>query len=202
MAIVDIEAGSKASSKQLNDNFHYLQDLVGELSIKIDGSEDTVDSKIATVKNTLTNQIDTVQQDINKSLLPIGSIIAWSTPTVPAKWLPMVGQDITEYEELVSVIGTNKLPDTRKRVLWGDTTPLSTIEAGLPNITGTLKTRGGSASASGAFVISGKSEVANYDTGSQNSSFSFDASRSNAIYGKSDTVQPPAVTVVWIIKYE
>jgi ABC-type transporter Mla subunit MlaD len=64
MAIFDIEAGSKASSKQVNDNFHYLQDLVGELSLKIDGSEDTVDSKIATLKNTLTNQINDLQTNI------------------------------------------------------------------------------------------------------------------------------------------
>lgn len=68
MAIVDIEAGSKASSKQLNDNFHYLQDLVGELSLKIDGSEDTVDSKIATLKNTLTNQINDLQTNVNTSI--------------------------------------------------------------------------------------------------------------------------------------
>lgn len=29
----------------------------------------------------------------------------------------------------------------------------------------------------------------------------FDASRSNAIYGNSDTVQPPALTMQYLIKY-
>jgi hypothetical protein len=136
--------------------------------------------------------------------LPIGSIIAWSTAIPPAKWLPMVGQDITEYEELVSVIGTNKLPDTRKRVLWGDTIPLNTIEAGLPNIEGTV---GGSlgffASANGAFSATSASKDWNGTGGkTAKNTFDFNASRSNSIYGNSDTVQPPAITVVWIIKYE
>ena len=68
MAIVDIEAGSKASSQLVNNNFHYLQDLVGQLSLKIDGSESTVDSKIATVKNTLTNQMNDLQTNVNTSI--------------------------------------------------------------------------------------------------------------------------------------
>lgn len=68
MAIVDIEAGSRASSQLLNDNFHYLQDLVGELSIKIDGSDATVDSKIATSRNSLQNEISSLETEVNNSI--------------------------------------------------------------------------------------------------------------------------------------
>lgn len=68
MAIVDIEHGSKASSQLLNDNFHYLQDLVGELSIKISGSEATVDSKIATSRNSLQAEIDALETEVNNSI--------------------------------------------------------------------------------------------------------------------------------------
>lgn len=68
MALVDIQPGSKASSQVVNDNFHYLQDLVGELSIKIDGSDATVDSKIATAKNSLTNQITALETSVNASI--------------------------------------------------------------------------------------------------------------------------------------
>ena len=68
MALEEIKAGSKASSQLLNDNFHYLQDLVGELSIKIDGSEATVDSKIATSRNSLQSEINALETEVNNSI--------------------------------------------------------------------------------------------------------------------------------------
>lgn len=79
MAIVDIEHGSKASSQLLNDNFHYLQDLVGELSIKIDGSEATVDSKIATSRNSLQNEISSLETEVNNSIAELEKDITSTT---------------------------------------------------------------------------------------------------------------------------
>ena len=199
MAIVDIEAGSKASSQLLNDNFHYLQDLVGELSIKIDGSEATVDSKIATSRNSLQNEISTLETKLDKAL-PIGSVIAWSSKAIPTGWIAMVGQSIAQYTKLKEAIGKDTLPDTRNRVLWGNNTPLNLIEAGLPNIKGTFNADGYRSAPTGAFVTT-KTHVGEDGTGT-GATYEFNASKSNAIYGKSTTVQPPAVTVVWIIKYE
>lgn len=198
MAIVDIEAGSKASSQLLNDNFHYLQDLVGELSIKIDSNEATIDSKIATAKNSLNDKINAVD-----SKLPVGSIIAWSSAVVPTGWIAMVGQSIAQYSKLKETIGKDTLPDTRNRVLWGNNTPLNKIEAGLPNITGSFAGNKAGNSASGAFYDSTSSSGVDGDSQSINHvKINFSASRSSSIYGKSTTVQPPAITVVWIIKYE
>lgn len=200
MALEEIKAGSKASSKLLNDNFYYLQDLVGELSIKIDGSETTIDSKLLTVKNSLLNDINKVETKLDKAL-PIGSVIAWSSKAIPTDWIAMVGQSISTYTELVSVIGTSTLPDTRGKFLQGNATPLTNVAAGLPNITGTFS--GHENNASGAFSVSSTTEWhGNRNDNGQKRKITFNASKSNAIYGKSTTVQPPAVTVVWIIKYQ
>ena len=80
------------------------------------------------------------------------------------------------------------------------------IEAGLPNVTGQIATTvwGGSAgrgiftSNSGSFQLEGNSLPAptvNSYQKSGRTNFSFDASRSNPVYGNSDTVQPPSVKV-------
>ena len=76
------------------------------------------------------------------------------------------------------------------------------IEAGLPNITGEVII-GYSSSylASGAFEVNG--HAWNLDGGNNHvlDKTIFDASLSNSIYGKATTVQPPAVTMRYIIKY-
>lgn len=111
------------------------------------------------------------------------------------------------------------LPNAIGRVLQGGE-QVRSVEAGLPNITGRLgepllyhtddKKHGGSGSAEitqpdGAFV---KTSTAlrhvdgdagkNYMT---NTGINFDASKSNPIYGASETVQPPALSLIAQIKY-
>ena len=87
------------------------------------------------------------------------------------------------------------------------------MSAGLPNITGKLKLHGGDApsiiyATSGGFVPEDRFD--NYRScvdltlksgANSYGGFSLDASRSNSIYGNSDTVQPPAVVMNYIIKY-
>ena len=77
----------------------------------------------------------------------------------------------------------------------------TTVEAGLPNITGSFvaDVKMGEHKVSGAFtagdVIGVTGEYSNY---SQVYKFSLDASKSNAIYGRSYTVQPAAYYVhIW-----
>ena len=79
-------------------------------------------------------------------------------------------------------------------------------KAGLPNITGTVKTQTrsddkdygasgalSSGSANGDYIISSSLNT------STRQQIKFDASKSNAIYGASNTVQPPAYTVrAWV----
>ena len=88
------------------------------------------------------------------------------------------------------------------RALWGGngSNANSTIEAGLPNITGTFKDNGhaGALAATGAFTGTKDGTGSNSGWAGDGGTYTFNASRSNSIYGKSSTVQPPAYIVnVW-----
>lgn len=84
----------------------------------------------------------------------------------------------------------------------------SFLEAGLPNIEGSLKgidyslfsasniNNNGALVASGAdYTSSGTSSKATYKN-----TLTLDASLSNPIYGSSDTVQPPSIAGMWLVK--
>lgn len=78
----------------------------------------------------------------------------------------------------------------------------TTIEAGLPNITGGFNAHGSVAikELSGAFYGQGPTagEAASYGGNPELTHYFFDASHSNTIYGSSTTVQPPAELVfIW-----
>lgn len=95
------------------------------------------------------------------------------------------------------------------RCLWGaDDAHLagSEIAPGLPNITGTaawqMMAKGNYLNVStGAFYHAGASSNERSRSGGSVTGpiIGFDASRSNALYGKSSTVQPPALAVnIWV----
>ena len=81
----------------------------------------------------------------------------------------------------------------------------------MPNITGVIRaigesfaTNGYAGEKSALYKESGGPYV--YDTqsntdGGNAGSIGFDASRSNVIYGASNTVQPPTITMIPILKY-
>ena len=80
------------------------------------------------------------------------------------------------------------------------------IEAGLPNIIGQWNATGIGLSVSGSGCFTGPWYTGGGETyggnGAANTThLPFNASNSNSIYGKSDTVQPPAFTVNYFIKY-
>lgn len=83
--------------------------------------------------------------------------------------------------------------------LWNDNNADGrTIEAGLPNITGSINnTYGDGKSGSGAFYAASGNTKSNRDSWSSvsNGIYKMDASRSSPVYGKSTTVQPPAIAV-------
>lgn len=103
------------------------------------------------------------------------------------------------------------LPDYRNLFIEGGDAPAK-IEAGLPNIQGTFYTNDtaslfwtGAKGTTGAFSMA--SDTRNIFSGTGVSSaptittVGFNASTSNAIYGKSTTVQPPAIALIPQIKY-
>lgn len=81
----------------------------------------------------------------------------------------------------------------------------SYLSAGLPTITGDIPVCWASANPiwnnTNAFYTSSKSNNQNQHGTSKNSdSISFSASRSNSIYGNSDTVQPKSIVGMWLVK--
>ena len=136
--------------------------------------------------------------------VPVGTIITWASSTNPSEgvWLECNGQSCSKYPQLVAVLGSNKVPDYRGRFLEGNTTPGTKKEAGLPNITGSFIAVFNGNPVSGAFYNDGKRGHTKQYTDWDGQSIRLDASRSNPIYGRSDTVQPASVTVRYLIKAE
>ena len=143
----------------------------------------------------------------------IGVIQAFSGTTIPHGYLLADGASykVADYPDLYAVIGNTyggdtenfNVPNLVDKFIEGSTTSGEEKEAGLPNITGSFVPWAyqNSLSPSGAFSQS-YTNVSAYDAYGANkgSQINFNASQSNSIYGNSDTVQPPALTMVYIIK--
>ena len=138
---------------------------------------------------------------------------------IPAGWLPCDGRTVNSatYPKLFANIGTTwgeeenitengvtyfKLPDFRNRTLWGaNQKELGTyVAAGLPNITGEMTAI--LDNANGCYEsVNGKVLLVN-GWATTNGRTKLDASLCSSIYGASDTVQPPAAAVNFIIKVD
>lgn len=153
-------------------------------------------------------------KDIIVDSNPVGTIIAVAYTGVPEGYMHCNGAAVnrTTYVNLFNKIGTTygagdgsttfNLPNTVARFLEGGIGAGTYYGAGLPNITGNISAF--KSSIGGAFV--GSNNTNRYDGWEDDQdeyavSTSFDASRSNSIYGASTTVQPPAMTVIYCIKY-
>ena len=179
------------------------------------------------VRNTSTGEKDevmlktTVEQveglDKMTGFNPTGTIIAFAGNTLPDGYLLCDGSQVsrTTYKKLFDVIGvtygegdgstTFTLPNLIDRFLEGSSAAGSYHAAGLPNITGTYggnTSEGFASRPAGAFVNTKyKSGGRAAGSGGGNIYVNLDANKSNPIYGASDTVQPAALTVHFIVKY-
>lgn len=158
--------------------------------------------------------------------VPVGVVQAFAGNATPAGWLLCDGSAVsrTEYSALFAVIGTTygagdgsstfNLPNLKDKFIEGSATSGTVKSAGLPNITGKVGFREQQGSRSlilaNEGVFSRNTEPApdgaytsvTQGANTTNASFlNINASRSSSIYGNSDTVQPPAVTMRYIIKY-
>jgi len=107
-----------------------------------------------------------------------------------------------KYNELTDVL---TVPDLIGLCLQGGNAPAS-VDAGLPNITGTAKNLAVPHTAIQSFAGSLYQSAASGSTqgsgGCGNTlTLELDASRSSTVYGKSETVQPPAVMLIPQVKY-
>ena len=161
-------------------------------------------------------------------LPPVGSVIAFAGSSSPAGWLLCNGSAVSRetYADLFAVIGTTygsgdgsttfNLPNLTDKFIQGNATSGTVKAAGLPNITGSINPQlptGTTSyvslptSAGGAFDNSSTGTRSYFSSAGTTSKSdwgwvtNFDASRSSSIYGNSTTVQPPALTMRYIIKY-
>ena len=107
-----------------------------------------------------------------------------------------------QYDTSYTNTSNFKLPNFIGKTIWGGTTA-GYIEAGLPNITGYIGRVDGGASANGVFYANGKAGNLENKTGEPDPKVYMDASRpTGSLYGKSNTVQPPAIKVRVYTRYK
>lgn len=157
-------------------------------------------------------------------VVPVGTILYTASPTPPNGYLICNGATVGRgtYPDLFAAIGTTygdgdgsttfQLPNLMDKTVWGGTGVGTEKEAGLPNITGSI---GGvlypnMGEATSALTTS---EIVPEHLDKNNAWRAFvdptdagvalldmNASRSNPIYGNSNTVQPPATVLLPVIK--
>ena len=149
--------------------------------------------------------------------VPVGAVSYFAMQTPPPGYLKADGSVVLRaaYPDLFAAIGTAfgegdgtttfNLPDLMGRFAQGSASPGQRIEAGIPDITGDAMfdpTFLGFSNSSGAFksIKPANIYVAGKVISSGYSQLGFSASASNPIYGASNTVQPPALTLLPCIK--
>ena len=130
-------------------------------------------------------EVDALLKSVNP--FPVGSIYQSTARTSPAALFGGTWQEIAQNRVLMGA-GSGHVAGT-------------TVEAGLPNITGSFvaDVKKGEHKVSGAFTAGNViASTGEYNSFSDVYKFSLDASKSNAIYGRSATVQPAAYYVhIW-----
>lgn len=182
-----------------------------------DGEGSLTTSDVAvTVLTYLSGLTGNVQQQIDGCAI-VGEVKWLAGNTAPDGYLLCNGAAVsrTTYAKLFAAIGTAwgagngsstfNLPNLMDKTVWGGTAAGSYKTAGLPNVIGELSNFVGTSAptVSGALSIpaSGSSKFTNDSAGNfKVHRLSLKASDSNAIYGSSTTVQPPAAVLRPFIK--
>lgn len=184
--------------------------LVKAYHVPVDNMGNTI-----TVNGVPPDETGNISIDALTNAIPVGTILPFAGNTIPEGFLACNGAGLSAetYSGLYAVIGntyggdstTFNLPNLTDKFLQGSNTAGTVKAAGLPEITGTFGFTGGSGTTNvaGAFATQSSYNTLSHNSSSGNTSqiLSFSAARSNSIYGASTTVQPPAVTVKFIIKY-
>ena len=162
------------------------------------------------------SQISEALDNIMPELTPVPVGTVAYAHEVPTGWLQCNGAEVsrTTYARLFRKIGTKygagngsttfNLPDLQHRVLEGTNTPSEVaqkVEAGLPDITGNFDGDLAVSFGDGCFLAKNHQPYTPVSTSKEGfHGVSFVASRSNAVYSKSETVQMASVRLLAIIK--
>lgn len=167
------KAYEKIKANKYNENFDILLNYIEEVSEELELKVNTINSQLSS--SVLSNL---------QAVYPVGSLFISTTDSCPIANLFGTWEKVSEGRVLQGVSGSQEAG--------------TTVEAGLPNIEGKFLGGGGTGEQGGAFVKGATSGWGYNSYVSQCHSYSFDASKSNEIYGNSDTVQPPAYLVnIW-----
>ena len=218
-AIANTEFVAKSISALVNgapDQLNTLNELAKALGNDSNFAA-TVTAELAKKLNSTEAESTYAKKSDLASSAPTGVVQAFAGSTTPQGWLLCDGSAVsrTNYAALFTAIGTTygsgngsttfNLPNLVDKFVEGSATAGTVKSAGLPNIKGSITKimYYSASSATGAFRESNSSKVRQSDGSPQPSTYDydFDASRSNSIYGNSTTVQPPALTMRYIIKY-
>ena len=169
------KAYEKIKANKYNENFDILLNYIEEVSEELELKVNTINSQLSS--SVLSNL---------QAVYPVGSLFISTTDTCPIANLFGTWEKVSAGRVLQGVSGSQEAG--------------STVEAGLPNITGKFGGYGvENSTASGAFSVSKSSGGQHSGSGATASpTWTFNASKSNSVYGKSSTVQPPAYLVnIW-----
>ena len=181
LAKVVITGGCQIYASKIDDNTGNLLSDTASWKLVLDTTETYAK----------TTDVSTAISSLLETLYPVGAVYVGTQTTCPMTSL---------------MVGTTWTLVSSGKALWTGTgsNGNSTIDAGLPNITGSFQAlqKTSDTAVSGAFtrssgaVHTGSSHTPTGD--SRGGTINFNASRSSSIYGKSSTVQPPAYVVnVW-----
>ena len=140
------------------------------------------------------------------AVMPIGAKIDWPSINLPdnaelgIKFLRLNGSSFStsQYPKLAALYPSGVLPDMRANVSRGyddgrgidqGRNILSEQADGAPNIIGTFQTMNGAASGAFADQSTNSSRLATSTSGAASGVSSFDASRSNAVYGSANEIR-------------
>lgn len=197
---------AKAVYEAIKDFGASLFQLISNLSQTIDSSTTKYPSNKA------------VLDYVESKAVPVGAFMPYAADTPPDGWLKCDGSAIsrTTYSALFAKIGTKygkgdgsktfNLPNFIDKTFWGGSSSGAVKAAGLPNISGYISyllmgENGQKSDGALSATLQVGNRLTNMGTGSAWKQLNFSAKDSNAIYGKSSTVQPPALTTIICIKY-
>lgn len=165
--------------------------------------------------NPTTDNVNWADYFSQRVIHTIGDPIITLNPVLEDNEIWLEGAEVsrTTYSNLFQVYGTTygvgdgsttfNLPDCRNRAFWG-ATDFGYIAAGLPNISGWFRLASEYGYSDSDNTLFQRSSDGRRNNGADwgGTTVSFNASRSNSIYGNSSTVQPPSIKVRVKTRYQ
>lgn len=210
----DISEGASSGSQQDSEVEYYTYEEMWQIIDEIWQEEDMESAQNYNMLDYATAPVGTVISVMSNSA-PTGYLICDGTEYNIVDY-PILAAHFEAEFGLKNKFGgdgviTFAVPDARERYFKGSDTSGTYTEAGLPNITGNIGSINAgqnwnewvSRNTNGAFSPISVRNIVGIAGGSTDNIYraTFNASRSSAIYGRSNTVTPKNISVLYCIKY-